>query len=117
MLKLNKMFLNYLMLSKLDDLRLSSHVPNPDCFVVGKTSNIFCVGQKVASVRCIFVAVECSEKRFVADGEESNFSVVASDAHQLTVGPERSSIRRLAKFCQALVNVVRQRVENLNLES
>jgi hypothetical protein len=117
MLKLNQMVLHYLMFSKLDDLRLGSHVPNPDCFVVGKTSDSFRVGQKVASMRRVFMAVERSEKRFVADGEESNFSVVASDAHQLTVGPERSSVRRLAKFCQALVNVVGQRVENLNLES
>ena len=107
MLKLNQMVLNYLMFSKLDDLRLGSHVPNPDCFVVGKTSDSFRVGQKVASMRRVFMAVERSEKRFVADGEESNFSVVTSDTHQLTVRPERSSVCRFAKFRQALVNVIR----------
>jgi hypothetical protein len=107
MLKLNKMVLTYLMFSKLDDLRLGSHVPNPDCFVVGKTSDCFSVGQKVASMRRIFMAIERSEKRFVADGEESDFSVVTSDTHQLTVRPESSSVRRFAKFRQALVNVVR----------
>ena len=104
------------MFGELDDLRLCRHVPKPDGFVVGKTGDGFGVGQKVASVRRVFVAVERSEKRFVADGEESDLSVVATDAHQLTVGSERSSESRFAKFRQTLVNVIRQRVEDLNLK-
>jgi hypothetical protein len=67
-------------------------------------------------MRRVLMTDERSQERFGGDAEKSNFAVVAADAQKLPVGPKPSAERSLAKFGETFVDLIGERVENLNLK-
>ena len=104
------------MFSKLVGLTPGGQVPDPDGLVVGEADDGFPVWQELGPVRRVLVAFERPEEGLGRDAQDPNFSVVAADAQQLAVGPKPSAVSRLPELGEALVDFVRERVEDLDLE-
>ena len=106
----------YLVFRKLVCLTRGGQVPDSDRLVVGEADDGFPISQKLRPVRHVLVTLERAKQSFRRHAQDPNFSVIAADRQELTVGPESSTVSGLPELGEALVHFVRVRVEDLDLE-
>ena len=106
----------YLVFGKLVGFTRGGQVPDPDGLVIREADDGLPVGQKLGPMRRIFMAFKSPQEGLGRDAEKPNFAVVAADAQELAVGSESSTVSGLTELGQALVHLVGERVEDLDLE-